>query len=104
MVEIGRLLTAMVTPFDKSGEVDYDAAKRLASALIDSGSDGLVVTGTTGESRHYVGGEDQALGGGESGDRRPRVGDSRVRAATARPNRRSLPEKRRGWERMAPCW
>ena len=50
MVEIGRLLTAMVTPFDKSGEVDYDAAKRLASALIDSGSDGLVITGTTGES------------------------------------------------------
>ena len=50
MVEIGRLLTAMVTPFDKSGEVDYDAAKGLASALVDSGSDGLVVTGTTGES------------------------------------------------------
>ena len=50
MVEIGRLLTAMVTPFDKPGEVDYDAAKRLASALVDSGSDGLVVTGTTGES------------------------------------------------------
>lgn len=50
MVEIGRLLTAMVTPFDKSGEVDHDAAKRLASALVDSGSDGLVVTGTTGES------------------------------------------------------
>lgn len=50
MVEIGRLLTAMVTPFDKSGEVDYGAAKRLASALVDSGSDGLVVTGTTGES------------------------------------------------------
>ena len=50
MVEIGRLLTAMVTPFDKSGAVDYGAAKRLASALIDSGSDGLVVTGTTGES------------------------------------------------------
>ena len=50
MVEIGRLLTAMVTPFDKSGEVDYDAAKHLASALVDSGSDGLVVTGTTGEA------------------------------------------------------
>ena len=50
MGEIGRLLTAMVTPFDTSGEVDYVAAKRLASALIDSGSDGLVVTGTTGES------------------------------------------------------
>lgn len=50
MVEIGRLLTAMVTPFDESGEVDYDTARRLASALVDSGSDGLVVTGTTGES------------------------------------------------------
>ncbi len=50
MVEIGRLLTAMVTPFDDRGEVDYDAAKRLASALVDSGSDGLVVTGTTGEA------------------------------------------------------
>lgn len=50
MVKIGRLLTAMVTPFDKSEGVDYDAARRLASALVDSGSDGLVVTGTTGES------------------------------------------------------
>ncbi len=50
MGEIGRLITAMVTPFDTSGEVDYAAAKRLSSALIDSGSDGLVVTGTTGES------------------------------------------------------
>ena len=50
MAELGRLLTAMVTPFDEKGEVDYDQAKRLASALLDSGSDGLVVTGTTGES------------------------------------------------------
>jgi 4-hydroxy-tetrahydrodipicolinate synthase len=40
----------MVTPFTASGEVDYDAAKRLALALIESGSDGVVVTGTTGES------------------------------------------------------
>lgn len=50
MMEIGRLLTAMVTPFDESGEVDYITAKRLATALVDSGSDGLVVTGTTGEA------------------------------------------------------
>lgn len=50
MKEIGRVLTAMVTPFDSRGEVDYAQAKRLAQALIDSGSDGLVVTGTTGES------------------------------------------------------
>ena len=47
--EIGRLITAMVTPFDAEGNVDYDQAKRLAVALLDSGSDGLVVTGTTGE-------------------------------------------------------
>ena len=50
MTEIGRLITAMVTPFDQQGNVDYDQAKRLANALVDSGSDGLVVSGTTGES------------------------------------------------------
>ena len=49
MAEIGRLITAMVTPFDENGEVDYAQAKRLANALLDSGSDGLVITGTTGE-------------------------------------------------------
>ena len=50
MADIGRLLTAMVTPFDGQGRVDYDQAKRLAKALLNSGSDGLVVSGTTGES------------------------------------------------------
>ena len=48
-MELGRLLTAMVTPFDEEGKVDYEQAKRLALALLDSGSDGMVVTGTTGE-------------------------------------------------------
>jgi len=47
---IGRLLTAMVTPFDSNGDVDYAQAQRLAKALVASGSDGLVVTGTTGEN------------------------------------------------------
>lgn len=47
---MGRLLTAMVTPFDAWGEVDYRQAKRLALSLLDSGSDGLVLSGTTGES------------------------------------------------------
>jgi len=47
----GRLLTAMVTPFGVSGELDLDAAARLASYLVDEqGNDGLVVNGTTGES------------------------------------------------------
>jgi 4-hydroxy-tetrahydrodipicolinate synthase len=50
MARIGRLLTAMVTPFDEEGRVDYEQAKRLAKALVDSGSDGLVVAGTTGEA------------------------------------------------------
>ena len=52
MAEIGRLLTAMVTPFDDEGRVDYEQAKRLAVALVESGSDGVVVVGTTGESSH----------------------------------------------------
>lgn len=49
-MELGRLLTAMVTPFNADLEVDYAAAERLAQHLIDNGSDGLVVCGTTGES------------------------------------------------------
>jgi 4-hydroxy-tetrahydrodipicolinate synthase len=40
----------MVTPFDEGGRVDYQQAKRLALALLDSGSDGVVISGTTGES------------------------------------------------------
>ena len=50
MAEIGRLITAMVTPFDAQGKVDLRQAKRLALALVDSGSDGVVVSGSTGEA------------------------------------------------------
>ena len=50
MKKLGRLLTAMVTPFNKEGAVDYEQAKKLALALLNSGSEGLVVVGTTGES------------------------------------------------------
>ena len=46
----GRLLTAMVTPFDDAGEVDYKQAQVLARSIIDAGGDGLVITGTTGEA------------------------------------------------------
>jgi 4-hydroxy-tetrahydrodipicolinate synthase len=49
--QFGRLLTAMVSPFNQStGALDLEQAKRLAVALLDSGSEGLVVCGTTGES------------------------------------------------------
>jgi 4-hydroxy-tetrahydrodipicolinate synthase len=44
----------MVTPFNEKGEVDYEQSKRLALALLNSGSDGIVVVGTTGESPTLV--------------------------------------------------
>ncbi|NLY89745.1 MAG: 4-hydroxy-tetrahydrodipicolinate synthase [Firmicutes bacterium] len=50
MVEFGRVLTAMVTPFNEEGDVDYEAAGKLARRLVENGSDGMVVAGTTGES------------------------------------------------------
>jgi 4-hydroxy-tetrahydrodipicolinate synthase len=49
-IPFGRVLTAMVTPFRVDGAVDLDAAQRLAAHLIDAGCDGLVISGTTGES------------------------------------------------------
>jgi 4-hydroxy-tetrahydrodipicolinate synthase len=48
--EIGRLLTAMITPFKTDGSVDYAAAEKLAVMLVADGSDGVVLSGTTGES------------------------------------------------------
>jgi len=47
---LGEVLTAIVTPFKADGSVDLDAFRALARHLVDNGSDGLVVTGTTGES------------------------------------------------------
>lgn len=47
---LGTLLTAMVTPFDADGALDTAAAARVATHLVDQGCDGLVVSGTTGES------------------------------------------------------
>jgi 4-hydroxy-tetrahydrodipicolinate synthase len=50
MNELGRILTAMVTPYTPEGAVDYKHARRLAAALVRSGNDGIVATGTTGEA------------------------------------------------------
>lgn len=47
---IGSILTAMVTPFDESGAVDWTAAAELMHHLVQNGSDGLVLAGTTGEA------------------------------------------------------
>lgn len=46
----GKVLTAMVTPFDENGKLDLNKAKILAEHLVNNGSDGIVVAGTTGES------------------------------------------------------
>ncbi|MBA3433529.1 MAG: dihydrodipicolinate synthase family protein, partial [Actinobacteria bacterium] len=47
---LGEILTAIVTPFKEDGAVDLERFRALASHLVENGSDGLVVTGTTGES------------------------------------------------------
>ncbi len=50
MVNFGRVLTAMITPFREDGSVNYEIAEQLAAHLADNGTDTLVVCGTTGES------------------------------------------------------
>ena len=46
----GQLITAMVTPFDKDGAIDWDGVAKLAQHLVDTGHDGIAVNGTTGEA------------------------------------------------------
>ncbi len=57
----GRVLTAMVTPFTPDGALDLDAAQKLATYLVEHGNDGIVVSGTTGESPTTTGEEDARL-------------------------------------------
>ena len=58
---LGEILTAIVTPFDEDGSVDLAGFRALARHLVDNGSDGLVVTGTTGEAPTLTDGERFAL-------------------------------------------
>jgi 4-hydroxy-tetrahydrodipicolinate synthase len=58
---LGEVLTAIVTPFDKDGSVDYDRFRALARHVIDEGADGLVVAATTGESPTLTDDEKVAL-------------------------------------------
>jgi 4-hydroxy-tetrahydrodipicolinate synthase len=58
---LGTVLTAMVTPFKPDGSLDLDTAKRLATRLVDAGCDGLVLSGTTGESPTTTDDEKAAL-------------------------------------------
>src|SRR5471032_482338 len=54
---LGRVLTAIATPFGDDGNVDFDAFQSLARFLVDNGSDGIVVAGTTGEASTLDDGE-----------------------------------------------
>ena len=58
---VGSVLTAMVTPFAADGTLDLAAAARLAGRLVDAGCDGLVLSGTTGESPTTTDAEKLAL-------------------------------------------
>jgi 4-hydroxy-tetrahydrodipicolinate synthase len=60
MPHFGRILSALVTPFDAAGAVDFDVAQQLAKHLVAEGHDGLVVCGTTGESPTLT--DDEKLG------------------------------------------
>ena len=61
MASIEGLITAMATPFDESGAVDHDAARRLAAHLLEHGSHGLVIAGSTGECPTLTDEEEIAL-------------------------------------------
>jgi 4-hydroxy-tetrahydrodipicolinate synthase len=61
MKEIKGLLTAMATPFDEDGRVDHGAARRLAAHLLEHGSHGLVIAGSTGECPTLTDGEEIEL-------------------------------------------
>ncbi|WP_090988220.1 4-hydroxy-tetrahydrodipicolinate synthase [Bacillus sp. OV322] len=50
MINFGRVSTAMVTPFDKNGNIDFNKTTKLVNYLIENGTDSLVICGTTGES------------------------------------------------------
>ncbi|MCG2620346.1 4-hydroxy-tetrahydrodipicolinate synthase [Arthrobacter sp. I2-34] len=91
----GTLVTAMVTPFTEDGEVDYATTAELAAKLVDDGCDGLVVTGTTGETstlsdeenlgmfktvRDAVGGRAKVIAGSTTNDTRHSIRLSRQAA------------------------
>ena len=57
MAKLGEVITAMITPFDANGDVNYFKAKRLSRKLIEEGSDSILVSGTTGESPALSSGE-----------------------------------------------
>ena len=92
---LGEVLTAVVTPFDADGAVALDRFRALCRHLVENGSDGVVVTGTTGEAPTLT--DDERFALYEVGARRGRRhahGRRRARARTTRPTRCTSPSAR----------
>ncbi len=89
----GAVVTAMATPFDADGRLDLDGAVTLARHLVEDGSDGLVVTGTTGEGPTLTDSERVELWAAVAGAV-TRAGGRRLDDATTRPTRSSSPGRR----------
>ncbi len=105
MKRLGRLLTAMVTPFNEEGEVDYEQAKKLALALLNSGSEGLVVAGYNWRiADPYLGGGDAPVCRGEIGSRQTGNSNCLAPAAIAPLRRSRRPRERRKSGLMPAYW
>ena len=90
---LGRVLTAMVTPFRADLSLDLDAAQRLAAHLVAQGNDGLVVNGTTGESPTTTDHEQELLVQAVV----EAVGDRAMVIAGASSNDPCMPANEPGW-------
>ena len=102
---LGTVLTAMVTPFGPDGSLDLAAAAKLATHLIDSGCDGLVVSGTTGEvADHHRRREDRAAARRAGRGRRPRPGRSPAPAPTTPRTASSWPRRAKPKVRTGFWW
>ena len=90
----GRVLTAMVTPLTADGALDLDARRALATHLVDHGHDGLVLSGTTGESPTTTDAEKDRAGRAPSSRRSATgPGSSPAPAPTTPPTRSSWPRR-----------
>jgi 4-hydroxy-tetrahydrodipicolinate synthase len=95
MKSLGRIFTAMITPFDERGDADVAEAVRVARFLVDRGNDGVVVSGTTGESASLETSEKLAL----FGEIKAALGGATVIAGTTGNNTRHSIELTREAER-----
>ena len=100
----GRLIPAMITPFDSDLKLDLDTAQKLAVRLIEGGSDSLIISGTTGESPTvFYPAEDRAVPAVVRGRETAASRSSRTSATTARPTRSTSRRGARSSASTASC-